>query len=101
MATRAAIASGTFGKPNRPHTPVMGIINNENGALGEAMMKERYDHVKNSNKGTGPIGIRMTNAQMHADAAVRAKNTTQERQPDFKLKRFQNVEPRTSTKRGD
>lgn len=48
MATRAAIASGTFGKPNRPHTPVMGIINNENGALGEAMMKERYDHVKNS-----------------------------------------------------
>ena len=43
----------------------------------------------------------MTNAQMHADAAVRAKNVTIERQPDFKLKRFQNVEPRTSTKRGD
>ena len=43
----------------------------------------------------------MTNAQLHADAAVRAKNTTVERQPDFKLKRFQNIEPRTSTKRGD
>ena len=44
----------------------------------------------------------MTNAQMHADAAVRQKNVTMhETKAEFKLKRFQNVNPRTSTKRGD
>lgn len=44
----------------------------------------------------------MTNAQMHADAAVRQKNVVmQETKAEFKLKRFQNVHPRTSTKRGD
>ena len=49
----------------------------------------------------GPVGIRMTNAQIHADKAVREKNTVQEPKEAFKLKRFQNVNPRTSTKRGD
>ena len=49
------------------------------------------------------MGIRMTNAQIHADNAVRAKTqaVTAEARPQFKLKRFQNVDPRTSTKRGD
>lgn len=42
----------------------------------------------------------MTNAQLHADAAVRAKNTLTIKPEQFKLKRFQNIEPRTSTKRG-
>lgn len=67
-------------------------------------MLERYAHLKGNKaqgKSTGAIGIRMTNAQIHADAAVKAKNTLQEVRADFKLKRFQNVEPRTSTKRGD
>ena len=49
----------------------------------------------------GPIGIRMTNAQIHADNAVRAKNQAASPRAEFKLKRFQNVNPRTSTKRGD
>ena len=43
----------------------------------------------------------MTNAQIHADNAVRAKNQVQEPRAQFKLKRFQDVNPRTSTKRGD
>ena len=43
----------------------------------------------------------MTNSQMHADAAVKAKNEPVEAKAEFKLKRFQNVDPRTSTKRGD
>ena len=48
------------------------------------------------------MGIRMTNAQIHADNAVRAKVQAADAQPkqEFKLKRFQNVNPRTSTKRG-
>lgn len=47
-----------------------------------------------------PTGIRMTNAQIHADNAVRQKITVQPAKNEFKLKRFQNVNPRTSTKRG-
>ena len=43
----------------------------------------------------------MTNAQMHADNAVRGKIAQPEQRAQFKLKRFQEVEPRTSTKRGD
>jgi len=43
----------------------------------------------------------MTNAQLHADRAVKAKNEVAEPKNEFKLKRFQNVNPRTSTKRGE
>ena len=43
----------------------------------------------------------MTNAQIHADHAVRQKITPAEAKAEFKLKRFQNVNPRTSTKRGE
>ena len=43
----------------------------------------------------------MTNAQIHADNAVRAKHQPAEQRDAFKLKRFQNVNPRTSTKRGN
>ena len=45
----------------------------------------------------------MTNAQLHADNAVRMKvqKTQEPNKQEFKLKRFQNVNPRTSTKRGN
>ena len=48
----------------------------------------------------GLTEIRMTNAQMHSDAYVRQKNTMEEPRPQFKLKRFLNVDPRTNTTRG-
>jgi len=47
------------------------------------------------------IEIRKTNAQIHADNAVMQKLTPAEQKAQFKLKRFQSVNPRTSTKRGD
>ena len=43
----------------------------------------------------------MTNAQIHADNAVRAKIAIPDQREAFKLKRFQNVNPKTSTKRGN
>lgn len=49
----------------------------------------------------GVVAIRMTNAQLHADRAVKEKNQAAEPKAEFKLKRFQNVNPRTSTKRGE
>ena len=50
---------------------------------------------------TNFIDIRKTNAQIHADNAVRSKLTPGEAKAQFKLKRFQSVNPRTSTKRGE
>ena len=69
-------------------------------------MQVRYGNWKQARATSkGPIGIRMTNAQIHADNAVRAKVVKAlpggEVKAEFKLKRFQNVNPRTSTKRGD
>ena len=43
----------------------------------------------------------MTNAQIHADNAVRQKIAMPEQRDAFKLKRFQDVNPRTSTRRGN
>lgn len=92
-----------FGKANRPQTPVGGIIRNNYGEEGELIQHAKYqDFMAMKPQGKGAINIRMTNAQMHADAAVRQKNVTMhETKAEFKLKRFQNVNPRTSTKRGD
>ena len=47
------------------------------------------------------IPVRLTNAQIHADNAVRGKIAQPEVREQFKLKRFKQVEPRTSTKRGE
>lgn len=51
----------------------------------------------------GLSGIRMTNAQIYADNAVKEKlqkvAAPTEQKKEFKLKRFQDVNPRTSTKR--
>ena len=43
----------------------------------------------------------MTNAQIHADNAVKAKIQQPAQREAFKLKRFQNINPKTSTKRGN
>ena len=50
---------------------------------------------------TSFIPVRATNAQIHADNAVRGKIAQPEVREQFKLKRFKEVEPRTSTKRGE
>ena len=93
----------TFGKQNRPSTPVGGIIQNTYGEGAAQTLQDRYIQFQNhqKNQGKGGIAIRYTAAQIHADNAVRSKNQMAEPKPDFKLKRFQNINPRTSTKRGD
>ena len=76
-------------------------------AFGEAAagdLQARYvSKVKHVSK--CPTKIPLTNAQAHADFAVKEKlsQTLAASEPKqlFKLTRFQNVEPRTSTKRGD
>ena len=76
---------------------------NQFAAESQNSLQMRYramKQVKNAQKSSF-INIRMTNAQMHADNAVRGKIAQPEQRAQFKLKRFQEVEPRTSTKRGD
>mmetsp|Transcript_13398 Transcript_13398/g.16057 ORF Transcript_13398/g.16057 Transcript_13398/m.16057 type:complete len:84 (+) Transcript_13398:405-656(+) len=82
MKTIRSAGQDGFGKPNRPQTPVTGIIMNEYGTHGEAVLLERYTiwkaHQRAQSKGNQ--SIRMTNAQLHADRAVRAKNQVVEPQ---------------------
>lgn len=90
-----------FGKPNRPPTPVKAVISNNYGEQAAIELQTKYQvwkSMKNVNKGTS--GIRMTNAQVQSDAFIKQKNTLEDPKPQFKLKRFLQVEPRTSTKRG-
>lgn len=96
--------AATFGRPNRPQTPVGGIIHGQFHEEAESTLQNKYavwkEYQVQAKKPAG-VSIRMTNAQLHADQHVRQKNTPMEVKQEFKLKRFQNVEPRTSTKRGD
>ena len=65
-------------------------------------LQGRYKAMKQQKaQSKGPMQIRKTNAQVHADNAVAMKITPVEPRAQFKLKRFQDVNPRTSTKRGD
>lgn len=113
----------TFGKRNRPQTPVGGIIQNEFGERARQHQEERYaqwqvmvsykdfSHLNLNQRNTDHHGynIRMTQAQLKMDQAIKQKysNIAQDEgssqataKPLFKLKRFLEVEPRTSTKRG-
>ena len=67
------------------------------------MLRERYDQWKQKQRAStkGSVGIRMTNAQIHADNAEKAKIQQPAQREAFKLKRFQNINPKTSTKRGN
>lgn len=47
IASRSSYSSA-YGKPNRPQTPVNGIITNNYGMRSEQVMKERYDNWKSS-----------------------------------------------------
>ena len=92
----------TYGRALRPQTPVTAVIMNQFGDESEKQLQHMYQAQKamRSSIGRAPVSIRMTNAQVHADNAVRQKITVNEPKAQFKLKRFRDVEPRTSTKRG-
>ena len=93
-----------FGCKNRPETPVDQIIANDFGEGASAALQERYAHFKQYRAvSKGLTAVRMTNAQVTADNHVRSKTQNRDAtaRPEFKLKRFQDVDPRTSTKRGD
>jgi hypothetical protein len=79
----------TYGRANRPATPVGGIIRNEFAEAATFEMTQKYTHLKElRTQHRGSVGIRMTNAQLAADNAIKQKITPCELKPEFKLKRF-------------
>ena len=65
----------TYGRALRPQTPVNRVMKNEFGEDSAAQLQEMYRHQKMHRRGGSkcPTVIRMTNAQVHADNAVKAK----------------------------
>ena len=90
-----------FGKPlPRDEGGVTNILQNVYGEQEHSIQQERYSSwLKQRSTSKGPVQIRMTNAQMAADNAIRNKSQVAQPRSQFKLKRFQNVEPKTSTSR--
>ena len=96
----------TYGKANRPQTPIDGIISNDFGENASYALQTRYGYLKDTKIMKSPRQelrrIRYTNAQLKADEFTRTKqgcmgmaNTSGE----FKLKRFMNVESKIDNKR--
>ena len=91
--------SFTFGKRNRPQTPVKGIILNDYGETAGMCLQEKYRVLKESKTINSPrnnkFEIRYTHAQMKHDQYIKQRNSSLDHKPSqFKLKRFQNVEPK-------
>jgi hypothetical protein len=90
-----------FGKPNRPSTPINGIISNYYGETAQNEIVEKYNlsyEIKKNVKGMPKP--KETKAHEKAVEYTKMKQTTTaEDKPAFKLKRFQNVEARVTTNR--
>ena len=79
----------TYGKPLRVQTPVRNVLANDFGEMSAVEMQTKYvSKVKKSSK--CPTQIPLTNAQAHADNAIRQKlmGSTSEPKQLFKLQRF-------------
>ena len=64
----------SYGRANRPQTPVDGILRNEFGEESVNHLQHKYAAWKQMQNSTrGLTGIRMTNAQIAADNAIKAK----------------------------
>ena len=93
--------SMTFGKANRPSTPIQGVISNNYANIAAQEVTERYDLYLKANKDAKkakrilPANTRAGTlaAKYHNDQRIKNENEEQR----FKMKRFGNVGPRTST----
>ena len=65
----------TYGKPNRPQTPIETIINNNFGENASHTLQSRYHHLKSFKKYNTPkcnnIEIRYTNAKKKAEEFIK------------------------------
>ena len=88
-------SSFSYGRANRPQTPVKGIILNTYGETAGASLQDKYRELKDYKKAHSPtnnkFSIKCTNAQLMRDEAIKTMSTfnfLERDQKHFKLKRF-------------
>ena len=90
----------THGRANRPSTPIQGVISFTYANMAEMELKENYDELtKNAIRSRGSKIIPgSTRARDLAKQHIQTqKDKMLQTNRGFKLKRFTNVEPRTTT----
>ena len=92
-----------YGRVNRPQTPVKGIIFNEYGETARKDIQGKYMMIKDFKKQYSPVNnkfdIKYTNAVLKHDEFVKTQSAFEYIRKDdnkFKLKRFQNIEPKVA-----
>ena len=89
-----------YGKPNRPSTPIKGVVGNFFGELAEMEMNDKYSRAQMDPPYAKLVGPeKHTKATMLAKEHVAKKGVEEKEVTQFKMKRFQNVPARTETKR--
>lgn len=94
-------ASMTFGKANRPSTPIQGVISNNYANIAEQEVSEKYDQYLKANRDAKknkrivPADTRAR--QLAAQYLNEQKMKAEGDEKRFKMKRFNNIGPRTST----
>ena len=91
-----------YGKPNRPSTPVGDVISNYYGAEALKNLEQKYNILRETTK---PLGLSFARGHTKASAMAhnfvtqqsQAKELTLDHGKLFKMKKFQNVAPRTNT----
>jgi hypothetical protein len=89
-----------FGKPNRPSTPINGVISNFYGESAENDQKVKYDVTYQVKKSFKPLPAAKETKAVQKAKEFKQTTKIQHDSPDkkeFKLKRFQDVQPRTNT----
>lgn len=98
MTTRNAPA--THGKANRPSTPIQGVISFTYANMAEMELKENYNVLSKAAKDSRhskPVAGSTRARDLAAQHIKTQKEKMLSTKEDFKLRRFANVEPRTST----
>jgi hypothetical protein len=96
----------SYGRPNRPSTPVGDVISNYYGDIANKQITQKYDILKETSK---PLGL--SYARGHTKASAMAHNHISQTNFNksyagvnernlFKMSKFSNVNPRTNTHNG-
>ncbi len=88
--TSLPIDKFAFGKPNRPSTPIQGVISNFYGESAEHDQKDKYDiHYQLKKQVRALPEPKETEAQKKAKEFIKTKRLQPEQEKkEFKLKRF-------------
>ena len=90
----------SYGRPNRPSTPVGDVISNYYGDRAHKQISQKYDILKETSK---PLGLKYSRGHTKASAMAHNHitqsnfNKSYATSEIFKMSKFKNVAPRTNT----